>query len=146
MSHERTETILKVLLGIVAVVTLGVGIYEYTTTNERNFYFAYWSKKIDTYATLCREAAAVAADQNDQSSVKEFFTAYRGLIIRDDPEVLDKAQEIFNSIREWKQGKQQYPGGALETKSIELANSCYQGIRKSWDANFGGNAPPVASK
>jgi hypothetical protein len=145
MSHERIETILKVLVGIVAVVTVGVGIYEYKTTNERNFYFAYWSKKIDTYATLCREAAAVAADQNDQSSVKEFFTAYRGLIIRDDPEVIHKAQEIFESIRGWKQG-QQFPADALERKSIELAEACALGIRKSWDAHFGGNAPPVASK
>ena len=114
MSHERIETILKVLAGIIAVVGVGVGLYEYKTSNERNFYFAYWSKKIDIYATLCREAAAMSADQNH--SANEFFTAYRGLIIRDDPDVIDKAREIYESIRAWKQGE--WPFAADHVKAL----------------------------
>jgi len=139
--HRLLDIILKAVGGLAVLTTFVWTIYQYEDTNQRSFYSTYWNKKIETYSSLCRWAAATAVHGGGDQQRNEFWEAYYSLIVRDDPEVLKSAKKFADLIEGWQVGPpiqdpNKFPYTKSEKAAEELSQVCGSAIRDSWNRHF----------
>jgi hypothetical protein len=134
-SKISTESILKIITSIIALITIIVGIIQYTSSRANEFKKAFWTEQLTLYkkATSLAATLAVSKNLNDVEEDREdFWKLYWGqLSIIEHPEVKDAMVEYGNQLYEVEKGNQST--STLRQLSYNLARACRKSLAKTWE-------------
>ena len=131
---ENYDIFLKFLAPLLALMTLGWGVYQYRRSNELAFRKPYWEKLLALYIDATSSVSILASTTNKEDWEKaraEFWRLYYGPLCLVENKEVESAMVYTKMVLP--DSYEQRDVVKLRKASQQLALACRNSIRTDWD-------------
>jgi hypothetical protein len=137
-THQLWDLLIKVT-GVLSLILSGsVGVCQYRDAKEREFYAEFWNKRLATYETVSRVAAAISMAESLEDcseSRREFWELYFGPISLIEDESVKDAMVEFAELLEQAE-EEEIELSELQEPAYTLTLALRDSLRSTWDRPF----------
>ena len=138
---KNSDLIFKIASGLIAVISIGIGLYEYQSSNNREFRSNYFKQQNQTYEQLLEDLGLISASIGDslktddfKKSVTDFEKLYFGkLNLYQNQAVENECDTLYQIINKFKENHNLVYVDSIQSRIYDLAQECKGSLKDTYE-------------